>query len=189
MNRPPNEFYGEEKFCNILAMLGIIWLFQMFLPRLLNHREIPSSPDILRVILGLRIQDFRPIYLCQIVCNPSEVSSTIWLFCCGQLRLHLSHNKYFLVVSTTLWLDSNSESINPHLCDFQIMHGLKHYTYHNTTNRCNYRPWIELLQSWDWLVGWVLWHNNHCRLFNAKSIFIHIKSSISNNSVLHKYLI
>ena len=32
-------------------------------------------------------------------------------------------------------------------------------------------------------VGWVLWHNNFCRLFNAKSIFIQIIGSISNNSV------
>ena len=28
----------------------------------------------------------------------------------------------------------------------------------------------------------VLWHINHCKLFNAKSIFIHINCSISNNS-------
>ena len=34
-----------------------------------------------------------------------------------------------------------------------------------------------------WLVGWVLWHINRCRLFNAKSIFIQINSSMSNNSV------
>ena len=33
-----------------------------------------------------------------------------------------------------------------------------------------------------WFV-WVLWHINLCRLFNAKSIFIQIISSISNNSV------
>ena len=33
-----------------------------------------------------------------------------------------------------------------------------------------------------WL-GLALCHINHCRLFNAKSIFIHINSSISNNSV------
>ena len=33
------------------------------------------------------------------------------------------------------------------------------------------------------LVGWVLWHINFSRLFNAKSIFIQIISSISNNSV------
>ena len=32
-------------------------------------------------------------------------------------------------------------------------------------------------------VGWFLWHINLCRLFNAKSIFIQIISSISNNSV------
>ena len=33
------------------------------------------------------------------------------------------------------------------------------------------------------LVGCVLWHVNLWRLFNAKSIFIQIISSISNNSV------
>ena len=40
-----------------------------------------------------------------------------------------------------------------------------------------------------WLVGWVLWHINLCRLFNAKSIFIQIISSVSNNSVLHEYTV
>ena len=35
--------------------------------------------------------------------------------------------------------------------------------------------------TWWW--WWVLWHINHCMLFNAKSILIHINSSISNNSV------
>ena len=29
-----------------------------------------------------------------------------------------------------------------------------------------------------WLVGWILWHINLCRLFIAKSIFIRIISSI-----------
>ena len=33
------------------------------------------------------------------------------------------------------------------------------------------------------LVVWVLWHINLCRLFNAKSIFIQIINSISNNSI------
>ena len=37
------------------------------------------------------------------------------------------------------------------------------------------------------LVGNVLWHINRCRLFDAKSIFIHISSSISNYAVLHNY--
>ena len=35
--------------------------------------------------------------------------------------------------------------------------------------------------------GLVLWQINHCRLFNTKSIFRHINSSITNNSVQHKY--
>ena len=29
----------------------------------------------------------------------------------------------------------------------------------------------------------ILWHVNHCRLFNTKSIFIHINCYISNNTV------
>ena len=33
------------------------------------------------------------------------------------------------------------------------------------------------------LVGWILWHINLYSLFNAKSIFIQVISSISNNSV------
>ena len=32
--------------------------------------------------------------------------------------------------------------------------------------------------EWIWLVGWVLWHINLCRLFNAKFIFIQINSAI-----------
>ena len=35
----------------------------------------------------------------------------------------------------------------------------------------------------------VLWHINHWRLFNAKSISIHINSFISNNSVKDEYTI
>ena len=27
---------------------------------------------------------------------------------------------------------------------------------------------------YEWFVGWVLWHINPCRLFNAKSSFIYI---------------
>ena len=38
--------------------------------------------------------------------------------------------------------------------------------------------------------GLALWHINHCKLFYAKSIFIHIKFCLKqNNSVQHKYTI
>ena len=43
--------------------------------------------------------------------------------------------------------------------------------------------WFMVLFLWGWLVGWVLWHINFSRLSNAKSIFMQIISSISNNSV------
>ena len=39
------------------------------------------------------------------------------------------------------------------------------------------------IQIDPWLVGWVLWHINFCRLFNTKSIFMQLVSSISSNSV------
>ena len=47
---------------------------------------------------------------------------------------------------------------------------------------------VRIIYSQDkgWLVVWVLWHINLCRLFNAKSIFMQIVSSISNNSVYHE---
>ena len=35
----------------------------------------------------------------------------------------------------------------------------------------------------------VLWCTNQSSLFIAKSIFIHVNSSISNNLVLHKYAV
>ena len=44
---------------------------------------------------------------------------------------------------------------------------------------------VSLVLVW---FGLVLWHINHCRLFDAKSIFIHINSSVSNNSVMYKYI-
>ena len=52
----------------------------------------------------------------------------------------------------------------------------------------------QYISSWffsemDYLVGWVLWHINLSRLFNAKSIFIQIIYSISNNSVYHEYTV
>ena len=39
------------------------------------------------------------------------------------------------------------------------------------------------LKMLSWLVVWVLWYINLCRLFNAQSIFIQIIISILNNSV------
>ena len=46
---------------------------------------------------------------------------------------------------------------------------------------------FDFSQQLVWLVWWVLWHINLCRLFNAKSIFMKVISFISNNSVQHEY--
>ena len=53
------------------------------------------------------------------------------------------------------------------LIEMQILHNLK----------CKAYPYVTF-----WF-GLVLWHINRCRLFNAKSIFIHINSFISTYSV------
>ena len=37
-----------------------------------------------------------------------------------------------------------------------------------------------------WLLAWILWHINLCRLFNAKSNFKQIINSISNKSVKYE---
>ena len=53
----------------------------------------------------------------------------------------------------------------------------------NKFNIINKITWFVLV---GWLVGWLvgfLWHINLCRLLNAKSIFIQIISSVTNNSV------
>ena len=35
---------------------------------------------------------------------------------------------------------------------------------------------LMLSRMVGWLVGWILWHINHCRLFNAKSsLYIYIE--------------
>ena len=57
----------------------------------------------------------------------------------------------------------------------------------NTWNHITEWKHIVILKLDDWLIGswlvvWVLWHIKLCRLFNAKSNFMQIVSSISNNS-------
>ena len=52
----------------------------------------------------------------------------------------------------------------------------------NSTGNLIKTKTIYLQHSIVCLFVWVLWHISLCRLFNAKSIFIEINSSISNDS-------
>ena len=52
--------------------------------------------------------------------------------------------------------------------------------YGNLTEYIERKKKTGLIYS---LFVWVLWYINLCRLFNTKSIFIQMNSSISNNSV------
>ena len=56
------------------------------------------------------------------------------------------------------------------LCDFYHIWGLKCFV-------------MLCIRCFVFVSVWILLHINHCRLFNDKSIFIQINSSISNNSV------
>ena len=52
-----------------------------------------------------------------------------------------------------------------------------------------YFNFVSLFGQISLLVVYILWHNNICRIFNAKSIFIKINSYILNNSVKNKYTV
>ena len=73
-------------------------------------------------------------------------------------------------------------AIEPHLPDhWQTFYPLGQWTgqYICNSNKDYFISVTEhVCQSWR-LVGWVLWHINVCQLFNAKSIFMQIVSSIS----------
>ena len=80
----------------------------MLLPRSWRWRyildcETPSSPDTLRTLHArytfISSESFFQT-LCDHwgSCNPSEISSTIWLLYCDQLRHHILHNKCFLLL-------------------------------------------------------------------------------------------
>ena len=106
---------------------------------------------------------------------------------------HLTHKQHFLMVSYTsthqYWLTSN---------DLHASDLCRHWMVSRGPARSS-ELWEQMAGErvkcicaistiwWGGLVlnlfGLVLWHINHCRLFNAKSILIHINSSISNNSV------
>ena len=54
---------------------------------------------------------------------------------------------------------------------------------------CAIGRWCYLVRTSliGWLLIWILWHINLCRLYNATSIFIQMICFISNNSVYHEY--
>ena len=88
-----------------------------------------------------------------------------WTFCTGQKRIYMKW----------CYLQTLAKAIQRHMTEFPS-------------------AWPK--PSWLFVVHcppfvrsfvWVLWHINHWELCNAKSIFIQINSSISNNSVQHKF--
>ena len=87
----------------------------------------------------------------------------------------LTYSKSRTVLAT--WLKLSNESSTPRLT-------LRSIAFYHIAVFFN----VLKNSGLNWF-GLVLWHINHCRLFNAKSIFIHINSSISKNSVLHKYTV
>ena len=74
------------------------------------------------------------------------------------------------------------------LIDWIFINGFFDNLPNRTPVRFSYNAY-KAENSLDWLVVWVLWHINPCRLFNTISIFMQIVSSISNNSVKNGYTV
>ena len=96
-------------------------------------------------------------------CCLSEISWTIWLQYCHELRFHLSYNKWFWLLprrhstfrtckSMCFWIKT---MFHAHICSFQITHRVKQYkmcqrtSCHNTTDQNGYLPRLELLRRCD----------------------------------------
>ena len=149
----------SQKFCNILVTWETIWQLRMYLPRLWRWRtaldfEILGSPYTLRfvsmvwstasesTVLSLPNLSRQSRFL-----QPSEISSTICLLYCDQLRFYLSLNKslwlhlrYHDPVRTRNDKFPNKTMLHVHQCSFQLTHKVKQYmtcqrtNYHHTTN-------------------------------------------------------
>ena len=119
----------------------------------------------------------------------------IWTFLAISDASHLMSNWRYLDKFCLFWVPVRKISS---CWLFQIMqHGFglsccicKKREIVSIVYRSNSFYWISFascLFSFAFWLGRVLWHINHCRLFNAKSIFIHINRSISTNLVYYKY--
>ena len=135
------------------------------MPFIGNTDEIFMLPD--RRFISCMILDIK-LSLCHILALWEShkyflLTQVVW-FCVMKLTAHFQGT---FLPSSISSLTLRASLINQLLSHPQrgIMNGM-----------CNF--WLVGL-----LISWVLWHINLCRLFNAKSIFIQITSSISNNSV------
>ena len=160
---------------------------------------------VYNMIDGLIFFYFRIVYACFFLCP--ILLLTYWnLWNCSQLSLigipflaHICPSDTFantgchyqsLITRFCLnfkSLDNRSDTTPPFLSytDYQCNPLVKLQTLSSLSLFFDLGFAVLLLSSLEncWLVVWVLWHINLCRLFNAKSIFIQIISSISNNSV------
>ena len=145
----------SQKFCNILVIWGTIQQLWMLLPRLWRWWTTLE---------------------CKMPNSPDTLRMLITRF------------------ASIIWSTASESSFKP-TWPWRLLQPKQNFLNHMvnyvfifcTTNifgcfhTINFQ--IRLHHLFIWLVGWVLWHINLCRLFNAKSIFIQIISSILNNSV------
>ena len=113
--------------------------------------------------------------ICQVFCFTSQQLGGLM----GQQNLRGGIFFLFLLIKNRSGLKNR-----PGLGDLFFSHSCRdfykfYFQGYNLSERGNYR----------WLIGWVLWYINLCGLFNSKSIFMQIISSISNNSVEHEYTV
>ena len=155
----------SRKFCNILIMWGTIRQLRMLLPRLWRWLTTPDCkmltlPDTLWVILTGFASMAWSMALESVVLGLPDLAWSSRILRPEQnfnvlLRLHLSHNKCFLLLLQFYDPVQTHKTLHVYLCGFQITHGVKQYTacqytnYRDTTNYSGYFPWLELLWSCD----------------------------------------
>ena len=118
-------------------------------------------------------------------------------FCFFFLSVHF-WTTHFIInsLSTSIWLEIAVLTLNWLVLTLEVNVTYPILTLNSSHSYCHiFRPRVQhfgclLIRHKTanftcigWLVIWVLGYINHCRLFNANSIFIKINSSISNNLV------
>ena len=174
INGSPNSIGGPE---------GPFAGWRLSLPHLVsNSLGVPKAPSVSN-FSGLQLTDFLspPSYI--IVQSPTQsLEWHIWSSSsgnnCHAVHRSLSSECTMGFLPCLIFSAKHAYAISSHNCHRNV-------TLPSGASLWNGMfGWVEgQYTTLVWLVIWVLWHIYPCRLFNAKSIFIQVISSISNNSV------
>ena len=135
--------------------------------------EVSSRPDYIFEIHQLRQLGFSRVYS-NCCCSCSFEAEIIKI---GQSSHKMYSNNLLNFQESTTILNTCTKKSGNLLNAPRWMH-----RFYKT-----FSPNVSLVCFILFCFALLLWHINLCRLFNAKSILIHINSPVSSNSVWYKY--